>query len=157
MNIYNPTLKTWDSRPIVTGTLTARYFSTPGYNTARKTIMYVGGYNYGFSPTHFDPVVVITEYTPTTNTWSVMVKKYNVLCSRARFFAKGKDRYLFGRRENSVLKEVQLTCVNLFCALCEPTPLFFRSSLIGDNCSLLQEHLPVQEQTIAQRSVSASG
>jgi hypothetical protein len=79
MNIYNPTDQTWDSRPIVTGTLMARYFGSPGYNTARKTIMYVGGYNYGVYPAHLDPAIVVTEYSPTTNTWSVMVRKYNVL------------------------------------------------------------------------------
>ncbi|KAF9274522.1 hypothetical protein BGZ88_002959 [Linnemannia elongata] len=39
MNIYNPTNQTWDSRPILTGTLMARYFGSPGYNTARKTII----------------------------------------------------------------------------------------------------------------------
>ncbi|KAG0335368.1 hypothetical protein BG000_007554 [Podila horticola] len=34
--------------------------------------MYVGGYNYGVSPTQFDPQVVVTEYSPTTTKWSVL-------------------------------------------------------------------------------------
>ncbi|KAG0074050.1 hypothetical protein BGZ90_011071 [Linnemannia elongata] len=34
--------------------------------------MYVGGYNYGVAPTHFDPVVVVTEFSPSTSTWNVL-------------------------------------------------------------------------------------
>lgn len=75
MNIYDPIQQSWASRPILRGTLSARYFGSPGYNTARKTIMYVGGYNYGVNPSHFDPAMVVTEYSPATNTWSVLVRK----------------------------------------------------------------------------------
>ncbi|KAF9302172.1 hypothetical protein BGZ74_005719 [Mortierella antarctica] len=73
MNVYNPASQTWSvPNPIVGAMLTARYFGSAVYNTARKTIMYVGGYNYEVNPTHFDPQVVVTEYSPTTAKWSVL-------------------------------------------------------------------------------------
>ena len=72
LNVYNPTTQVWTAPTSVSG-LTAKYFGSALYNTARKTIMYVGGYNYGVAPTHFDPVVVVTEFSPSASTWSVMV------------------------------------------------------------------------------------
>ncbi|KAG0275332.1 hypothetical protein BGZ96_003829 [Linnemannia gamsii] len=102
MNIYDPTKQSWTSRPILTGTLTARYFGSPGYNTARKTIMYVGGYNYGVNPTHFDPVVVVTEYSPATSAWSVLPTTGTAPSPRADHCAAisedGKTLIVFGGR-----------------------------------------------------------
>ncbi|KAG0032142.1 hypothetical protein BGZ81_011553 [Podila clonocystis] len=73
MNVYNSASKTWSGPSPIMGTmLTARYFGSAAYNAARKTIMYVGGYNYGVSPTRFDPQVVVTEYSPTTSKWSIL-------------------------------------------------------------------------------------
>ncbi|GJJ73885.1 hypothetical protein EMPS_06243 [Entomortierella parvispora] len=73
MDVYNIATQAWSSPgPIATSVLTARYFGAGVYNTARKTIMYVGGYNYAVNSTHFDPQVVVTEYSPSTNKWSVM-------------------------------------------------------------------------------------
>ncbi|KAG0043210.1 hypothetical protein BGZ83_011708 [Gryganskiella cystojenkinii] len=73
MNIYNTATQTWGtSTPITGGILTARYFGSAVYNSARKTIMYVCGYNYGVYPSHFDPQVVVTEYTPATAKWSIL-------------------------------------------------------------------------------------
>ncbi|OAQ23276.1 hypothetical protein K457DRAFT_142816 [Linnemannia elongata AG-77] len=73
MNIYNTATQTWGtSTPITGGILTARYFGSAVYNPARKTIMYVCGFNYGVNPTHFDSEVVVTEYTPATAKWSIL-------------------------------------------------------------------------------------
>ncbi|KAG0087907.1 Multiple epidermal growth factor-like domains protein 8 [Podila epicladia] len=73
MNVYNSASQTWSAPSLIMGAmLSARYFGSAVYNTARKTIMYVGGYNYGINPTHFDPQVVVTEYSPTTAKWSVL-------------------------------------------------------------------------------------
>ncbi|KAG0208890.1 Multiple epidermal growth factor-like domains protein 8 [Mortierella sp. NVP41] len=73
MNVYNWTSQTWSAPgPIMGAMLTARYFASAVYNTARDTIMYVGGYNYGVNPTHFDPQVIVTEYSPTTAKWSIL-------------------------------------------------------------------------------------
>ncbi|KAF9134496.1 hypothetical protein BG015_003401 [Linnemannia schmuckeri] len=72
MNVYNPTTRDWKTTPIQGAMLTAKYFASPVYNTARNTIMYVGGYNYGVSPTHFDPLVVVTEYSPATDKWALL-------------------------------------------------------------------------------------
>lgn len=77
MNIYNTATQTWGtSTPITGGILTARYFGSAVYNPARKTIMYVCGFNYGVNPTHFDSEVVVTEYTPATAKWSILVKNF---------------------------------------------------------------------------------
>ncbi|KAI1290565.1 hypothetical protein EDD11_009177 [Mortierella claussenii] len=74
MNIYNTATQTWGtSTPITGDMLTARYFGSAVYNSARKTIMYVCGHNYGVNPTHFDPQVVVTEYTPATAKWSILL------------------------------------------------------------------------------------
>ncbi|KAF8930950.1 hypothetical protein BGZ47_000300 [Haplosporangium gracile] len=72
MNAYNPSTRDWKITPIEGAMLTAKYYTSPVYNTARKTIMYVGGYDYVVNPTHFDPLVVVTEYTPATDKWSLM-------------------------------------------------------------------------------------
>ena len=74
MDVYNTLTQAWTSPgPIITSILSARAFGADVYNPTRKTIMYVGGYNYGVSPTHFDPQFVVTEYSPSANKWSVMV------------------------------------------------------------------------------------
>ncbi|KAG0200940.1 Multiple epidermal growth factor-like domains protein 8 [Mortierella sp. GBA30] len=73
MNVYNWASQTWsEPMPIMGAMLTAKYFGSAVYNTARKTIMYMGGYNYGVNTTHFDPQVVVTEYSPTTAKWSIL-------------------------------------------------------------------------------------
>ncbi|KAG9062172.1 hypothetical protein KI688_006504 [Linnemannia hyalina] len=45
-------------------TLTSRYFGSALFNQEKMSIMYVGGYNYGVSPTQFDPQVLVTVYMP---------------------------------------------------------------------------------------------
>ena len=75
MNAFDTVTQTWTVLgPIASTMLTARPDATPVYNPARRTIMYVGGYDYAVSTIHFDPVVVVTEYAPATNKWSVMVR-----------------------------------------------------------------------------------
>lgn len=148
MNVYNPATQLWTAPTPISG-LTARYFGSGLYNTARKTIMYVGGYNYGVAPTHFDPVVVVTEFSPSASTWTVLVWEYMAL-----FFL----RCLAGRDEEPcpwycvVRLENISRSVNWFAAPGESTLVF--SSFIKNGRPHLGR-LPVQGQTIAPPLVSA--
>ncbi|KAG9062204.1 hypothetical protein KI688_006536 [Linnemannia hyalina] len=74
MNEYQPEGPTfWRTQALIpNNTLTARYFGSALFNRARTTVMYVGGYNYGVSPTHFDPQVFVTEYSPIKPGWSLL-------------------------------------------------------------------------------------
>ncbi|KAF9133702.1 hypothetical protein BGX30_012193 [Mortierella sp. GBA39] len=105
MNVYNPTTQLWTA-PVPISGLTARYFGSAMYNTARKTIMYVGGYNYGVAPTHFDPVVVVTEFSPSTSTWTVLTTSGTPPSPRADHCSAisedGKTLVVFGGRTSIV-------------------------------------------------------
>jgi len=77
MNAFNIATQAWTMPGAINATmLTARPDAAAVYNPTRKTIMYVGGYDYAVSTIHFDPVVVVTEYAPESNKWSVMVSYF---------------------------------------------------------------------------------
>ncbi|KAF9997891.1 hypothetical protein BGZ65_006553, partial [Modicella reniformis] len=67
MNIYIPQTDRWQSRAIPNNTLTQRIYGGAVYNSARKTIMYFGGYS-----DVFEPETYITEYKLSTGTWSIL-------------------------------------------------------------------------------------
>ncbi|KAF9344724.1 hypothetical protein BGX26_003991 [Mortierella sp. AD094] len=72
MNVYDMKKKAWSSTGIPANTLTQRYFGGAVYNKAKHSIMYMGGYNYGF-PSGFEASTYLTEYTLTPpGSWSVV-------------------------------------------------------------------------------------
>ncbi|KAF9901133.1 hypothetical protein EC991_006473 [Linnemannia zychae] len=106
LNIYDPATLSWTQAPSG-NLLTSRYFGSVLYNTARKSIMYVNGYNYGVNPTHFDTPVIVVEYSIGTAVWSTLPTSGSPpspsadLCSAIS--EDGKTLVVFGGRTSVVV------------------------------------------------------
>ncbi|KAF8935444.1 hypothetical protein BGZ58_005004 [Dissophora ornata] len=72
MDIFNPQTNVWTYNSIPPSILTSKYFAGAVYNVARKTIMHLGGYNYGIAGS-FESTAYISEYSPSTITYSTLI------------------------------------------------------------------------------------
>lgn len=85
MNIYNPVTNGLQLEPIPPNVFSARFFSGAVYNSARGSIMYMGGLTTALG---YEASTYITEYTIATKTWAIFVSKDGIrglkceLCTR---------------------------------------------------------------------------
>lgn len=76
LNIYDINANSWlPSVPIPSGSLKQKVYGRGVYNTARNSLMYLGGYNNDtVGPS--DSTTFITEYNTVSKSWSIFVKPY---------------------------------------------------------------------------------
>ncbi|KAF9346339.1 hypothetical protein BGX26_002163 [Mortierella sp. AD094] len=100
MNVYNPQYNSWSNVSMIPPTLfPERYFPQGGYNRARKSIMYFGGF---YNLTTWCTTSSVTEYTIDTKQWTTLMPGGQVPGPRAdhclAFSEDGNTLILWGGR-----------------------------------------------------------